>query len=190
MTSSLNKAAKKQPYSLFYIVCLLCFILSSCSHHNIATTMRSNNLKTYTGPVRSKDSVGYLFCSSNNLVIDAIDSLSIPQLKAQTHHQGNFTYIELFPGQHSIVIKGQSFHTAKRGFHPNQTVDISSQTVLMRGKSELSFVVQPGHVYIVNAHTIKNKTKGAASSSHILTIYVKDASTKEIITKVDYEIRK
>ncbi len=190
MISSVNKVSKEQPFSLFYLVCVLCFILTSCSHHNIATTMRSNNLKTYAGPVRSKDSVGYLFCASSNLVLDSIDSFSIPQLKAQTHYQGNFTYIELLPGHHTIVIKGKSFHTAERGFHPNQTVDISSQTVLMRGESELSFVVQPGHVYKVNAHTVKNKTKGASGSSYILSIYIKDASTKEIINKIDYEIQK
>ena len=190
MISSGHKAAKKQPYSLLYLVCFLFFILSSCTHHNIATTMRSNNLKTYTGLVRSKDSVGYLFCASRNLVIDTINGLSITQLMAQTHHQGNFTYIELLPGEHSIVVRGQSFHTAKRGFHPNQTVDISSQTVLMRGESELSFVVRPGHVYIVNAQTIKDKTKKADSSSYILSIYVKDTSTKETVAKVDFEMRK
>ncbi len=181
---------RKQPYSLFYLVCLLSFILSSCSHHNIAATMRSNNLKAYPGPARSKDSVGYLYSASSNLVISAIDSLSIPQLKAQTHHQGNFTYIELLPGEHSIVIKGSTFHTSQRGFHPNQTVDMSSQTVSMRGESELSFSVQSGHVYSINSRIIKNKTKGAAGSSNILTIYVRDASTKEIIAKVDSKIQK
>lgn len=181
---------KKQPYSLFYLVCTLCFILTSCSHHNIAATMRSNNLKAYPGPARSKDSVGYLYSTSSNLVISAIDSLSIPHLKSRTNHQGNFAYIELLPGDHTIVIKGRTFHSSQRGFHPNQTVDISSHTVLMRGESELSFVVQPGHVYIVNTHTTKNKTKGAAGSSNILTIYIKDASTKEIVAKVDFEMGK
>ncbi|MBD3414996.1 MAG: hypothetical protein GF421_11265 [Candidatus Aminicenantes bacterium] len=169
---------------------ILCFIVSSCSHHNIATTMRSNNLKAYSGPAQPKDSVGYLFCASSNLVIDAIDSTSVSLLKAQTNQQGSFAYIELLPGEHTIFTKGSTFHTSQRGFHPNQTVDISSQTVSMRGESELSFAVKPDHVYILSARIIKNKNTEANSPTYTLTIYIKDALTKKIVSKIDSEIHK
>jgi hypothetical protein len=152
--------------------------------------LRSNNLRSYPGPAQPKDSVGYLSCASSNLVIDRIDSVSISQLKEQNNQQGSFAYLEILPGKHSIVIKGSTFHTSQRGFHPNQTLDISSQTVSMRGESELSFLVKPGHVYILKARIIKNKTTGSTSSSYTLTLYIKDALTKKIVSKIDSEIHK
>jgi len=190
MISFLGKILNKKIHILLHLLGILIVSLSSCSHFNVATTLRSNNLRAYEGSPRPKDSVGYLFCASDNLDIIRIDSTTVRQLKSRANQEGSFAYVELLPGAHTIVTKGSTFNTSQRRFHPNQTVDIASQTVFMRGESELSFTVEPGHMYVIDAKITKNKTKGAASSSHLITIFIKDTSIKETVSRVDFEIKK
>ena len=185
------KSRKKYSNLLIFLVGVLLLGITSCSRYKVATTLRTNNLKTYAGPIKPKDSVGYITSASNELAIAEIDGITISQLHEQTKHEGGFSYIELLPGEHKILIEGSTFHTSRRGFHTNLTVDVSSLTRSTRGSSELSFLVEAGHVYVVKSKITKSKQKEDESRSvSILTIYIKDVVTGDIVCRVDSEIKR
>ena len=172
-----------------FLVVFLAF--PSCSRHKVATSLRSNNLKTYSGSLKPKDSVGYIASSSSNLMIAEIDGRTIQQIKIRAKHDGSFSYVELLPGEHIIIVSGSTFHTSSQGFHTNLTVDRSSVTQTTGGRSELSFVVEPGHVYVIKTKITKSKDKENENQSiSILKIYIKDVLTGKIVCQVDSEIRR
>ena len=182
---------KRLSWVLLFLVCILLLNMISCSRYKVATTLRSNNLKTYSGPLKPKDTVGYLTSASNELAISEIDGTTVKQLKEQTKHEGGFSYVELMPGKHTILVGGSTFHTSSRGFHTNLTVDVSSLTRSTKGSSELSFLVESGHVYVIKSKITKSKKKEDESRSvSILTIYIKDVATGEIVCQVDSEIQR
>ena len=189
MSPSIYNRIEGKSYTLLCLLGFLIFNLFSCSHYNIATSFRSNNLRAYEGTLLPKNAVGYLFCASNNLKIAKINDTTFEHLKSQNNQEGSFTYIELLPGNHKVVTKGSTFNTSQRGFHTDLTIDISSQTVFMSGESELCFTVEPGHVYVIDGKIMKNKNKGAAGSSYLFSVFIKDTSTKEIVSRVDSEIK-
>ena len=185
------KAKKTYPCILLFLFGILLFGITSCSRYKVATTLRTNNLKTYPGSLKPKDSVGYLTSASNELTISEIDGITVKQLKEQTKHEGEFSYLELLPGEHTILVGGSTFHTSRRGFHTNLTVDVSSVTRSMQGTAELSFMVEAGHVYDIKSKITKSKKKeGESLSVSILTIYIKDVITGDIVCQVDSEIRR
>lgn len=185
------KFRKRYSSILLFLFTFLLFGITSCSRYKVATTLRTNNLKTYTGPLKHKDSVGYLTCASNELTIADVDGITIKKLIEQTKHEGGHSYIELLPGKHTILVGGSTFHTSKRGFHTNLTVDVSSVTSSMQGTSELSFMVEAGHVYVIKSKITKSKKKEDESHSvSILTIYIKDIVTGDIVCQVDSEIQR
>lgn len=176
---------------MLFLLGILLLSLIACSHYKVATTLRSNNLKTYPGPPKPKDSVGYITSASNELAIEEIDGTAVKKLKEQTEHDGGFSYIELLPGVHKVVVGGGTFHTFNRGFHTNLTVDVSSLTRSTKGFSELSLLVEAGHVYVIKSKITKSKKKEDDSRSvSILTIYIKDAVTGDIVCRVDSEIER
>lgn len=182
---------KKSGWLLLFFLCGLFLCITACSRYKVATTLRTNNLKTYTGPFKPKDIVGYLTSASNELALSEIDGITVSQLKKQTKHEGGFSYVELMPGEHTILVEGSTFHTSNRGFHTNLTVDVSSLTRSMQGTSELSFLVEAGHVYVIKSKITKSKKKEDESLSvSILTIYIKDVVTGDIVCQVDSEIQR
>ena len=186
-----KKARKRHPSILLFLCALLLLGMNSCSRYKVATTLRTNNLKTYTGPFKPKDKVGYLTSASNELAIAEIDGITVSQLKEQTRHEGGFSYVELLPGKHTILVGGSTFHTSRRGFHTNLTVDVSSLTRSTRGSSELSFLVEAGHVYVIKSKITRSKNKeGESLSVSILTIYIKNVVTGDIVCQVDSEIKR
>lgn len=44
------------------VLVLIVFFAFACSQYKMATLLRSNNLRTYDGPVLAKNEVGYLTC--------------------------------------------------------------------------------------------------------------------------------
>jgi hypothetical protein len=171
--------------------CMLCLLPPACSRYRAATTLRGRNLRTYSGPLRPKDAVGYLTCSASDMEIAAIDSVSIRDMKFKAGFEGAFSYLELLPGEHTVLVRGTYFESSRRGFHTNLTVDVSSLAVSMGGEAELSFEVEPGHVYVIQA-----KIEGAGSREQardgesILSISIKDAITGNIVIRTGYPIRK
>ncbi|MBN2246321.1 MAG: hypothetical protein JW755_10805 [Candidatus Aminicenantes bacterium] len=185
------KSRKRYSSILLFLFTLLLFGITSCSRYKVATTLRMNNLKSYTGPLKPKDTVGYLTSASDELAIAEIDGITISQLQEQTKHEGGFSYVELMPGKHTILVEGSTFHTSRRGFHTNLTVDVSSLTRSTRGSSELSLLVEAGHVYVIKSKITKSKKKEDESRSvSILTIYIKDVVTGDIVCQVDSEIQR
>jgi len=182
---------KKQLCALISLVCILCLSNPACSRYKIATTLRSNNLKTYAGPLQPKDSVGYLACASSDLEIAEIDGTPTKQLKARAGHVGSFTYAELLPGEHTVLVKGNTIDTSYGRFHTDLTVDIVFFTSFMGGESVLSFMVEPGHVYVIHAKITKKKSEDISNSAgHTLTISVEDVQTRKIVCRVESDIHK
>lgn len=182
---------KRQPCALLFLLCLLSLAGPACSRYRIATTQRNSNLRAYPGPLLPKDSVGFLACANSDLEIAEIDSVPINQLKTRTRYEGSFNYVELLLGEHAVLVKGSTFHTVHRGVHPNLTIDISSHTLSLIGESRLCFVVEPGHVYVINFKITKNQSKEVASPfKNVLTIFVKDVLTGNEVSRVDKDVKK
>lgn len=182
---------KKFPGTILLLLSILYIGMTACSRYKVATTLRSNNLKTYSGPIKPKDSVGYLTSTSNELVITEIDGITVKQLKELTKYDGEFSYVELLPGEHTILVGGSTFHTSSRGFHTNLTVDVSSVTRSMQGASKLSFVAEAGHVYVIKSKINRSKEKEDENRSiSILTIYIIDVQTGDIVCQVNSKIKK
>jgi|GEM_PF-1792122 len=182
---------KRRACALFSLVCLLCLAGPACSRYKIATAQRNSNLRTYTGPLLPKDSVGYLACPIPDLEIAEIDAVPVKQLKAKTRFEGSFNYIELLPGEHAVLVKGSTYHTTRRGFHTDLTVDISSYTFSLIGESKLCFAVEPGHVYVVNYKITKNQSQEVGRPfSHAITIVIKDVLTGKVVCRFDTDIKR
>jgi hypothetical protein len=182
---------RRQAWALLSLISMLCLGAAACSRYKIATTLRGSNLRTYDGSLKPMDSVGYLSCAASDLDFAEIDGEPIKQLKVRAGRDGGFSYPELLPGEHTVLVKGSTFDTTHRGFHPDLTVDISSYTVSMGGESELTFMVEPGHVYVIKSKITKKETQDAADpAGHILSIYIEDVQTRKIVCRVESDIQK
>lgn len=164
-----------------------------CSRYKMATLLRTNNLKTYDGAHLPKNEVGYLKCSIRELEIIQLDGKSIKTIKTETGYSGEFSYIELIPGEHVVEVAGSTFTTKHRRMHTNLTVDIASWTVSMRGESSLNFIVEPGHFYLIDMeikkkkNTEKEKPKG---TEYAVTLFIKDVTSKQIVCEIVNDIHK
>jgi hypothetical protein len=175
------------------LIGVLCLVPAACSRYKAATTLRGSNLKTYDGPLKPRDSVGYLGCAASNLEIAELDGVPIKEWKTRSGHDRNFSYVELLPGKHAVLVKGTTFDTTHRGFHPDLTVDISSYTVSMGGESELTFVVEPGHVYVIRSRITKMKASTGDTSippRYLLTVMIENVRTRAIVCRVESDIQK
>jgi len=182
---------KRQLCVLASLVCFLCLSNPACSRYKIATTLRSSNLRTYAGPPQPKDLVGYIACASSDLQIAEIDGTSTKLLKDRVGHVGNFTYAELLPGEHAVLVKGNTIDTSYGRFHTDLTVDRVFLTSFMGGESVLSFMVEPGHVYVIHSRISKKKSKDVSNSAgHTLTISVEDVQTRKIVCRIESDIHK
>ncbi len=162
---------------------------TACSHYRAATTLRSSNLRVYEGTAREKGEVGYLKCSASELEIAEVDGRLLKELQAQYGDGGEYSYLELLPGHHRVLVKGRTFDTTQRRFHTDLTVDIASYTHATTGESTLKFTVEAGHVYLIDTEIEKvDGVPDAGSASHILRIFIKDAQTKRIIAEDKREI--
>jgi hypothetical protein len=175
---------------LAFVVCLWFLATASgCSHYRAATTLRSNNLRAYAGPVLQKGEVGYLACLASDLEIAEVDGKPLKEIQAEYGYEGEYSYVELLPGPHSVQVVGSTFTTTQRRFHTDFTVDIASYTRATTGESTLRFTVEAGHVYLIETKIEKvDKAGDAGRASHILRIFIKDAQTKQIITEDKREI--
>jgi hypothetical protein len=171
------------------LLCLVLIFALSCSRYKVATTYRASNLKTYRGPSKPKDTIGYLACATGDLHIAEIDGVAVKEWKAKTNHDLNFTYVELLPGRHKILVKGSTFDTTHRRFHTNMTIDVSSYNVTFLGETKLSFLVKADHVYVIKSD-IHKSDETPDKSGQILSIYIQDVRTEEIVCQVDTEIKK
>ena len=178
--------------ALLSLACILCLAAPACSRYRAATTLRGSNLRAYDGPLKPRDSVGYLGCAADNLEIAGIDGVPLKELKIRSGQDRNFSYVELLPGEHTVLVTGSTFDTTHRGFHPDLTVDISSYTISMGGESELTFEAEPGHVYVIKSRIRKKVTSEEDSdpARHILTIFIEDVQTRETVCRVESDIRK
>jgi len=179
--------------SLRILALCLCLLAaaSACSHYRAATTLRSSNLRAYDGPARDKSEVGYLKCISLDLEIAAVDRKPIKVILAEAGFEGNYSYLELLPGPHSVRVVGTTFDTTQKRFHTNLTVDIASFTHVTTGESILEFGMEAGHVYLIDGRMEKlGKAEEEGKASHVFRIFVKDAQTGQIITEDRREIIK
>jgi len=162
---------------------------SACSHYRAATSLRSSNLRVYEGAAREKGEVGYLKCLASELEIAGIDGRPLKDLQAKYGDEGEYSYLELLPGPHSVKVVGSSFDTTQKGFHTDLTVDIASYTVVNTGESTLSFTVEAGHVYLIDTKMEKIRDSGETGEvSHQLRIFIMDAQTRQVITEDKREI--
>jgi hypothetical protein len=172
------------------VICLwLLAGATACSHYRAATSLRSSNLRVYEGTAREKGEVGYLKCSASELEIAEVDGRPLKELQAKYGDGGEYSYLELLPGQHSVKVAGSSFDTSQKRFHTDFTIDIASYTHATTGESTLKFTVEAGHVYLIDSEIEKaDKVADAGSASHVFRIFIKDAQTKRIIAEDKREI--
>lgn len=126
---------RRQAWALLSLISMLCLGAAACSRYKIATTLRGSNLRTYDGSLKPMDkpmdSADFLTCAASDLDLAEIDGEPIRQLKVRAGRDGGFSYPELLPGEHTVLVKRSTFDTTHRGFHPDLTVDISSYTISM-----------------------------------------------------------
>ena len=176
---------------LLALVGSLCLCLSACSRYWSATTLRGGNLRAYEGAQLPPDQVAFLSCAAENLEIAEIDAVPIAELRRRTNHYRNYSYVELLPGEHTILVKGTSFDTTHRGFHPNLTVDIASYSISTGGESDLAVLLEPGHVYVIKSRISKSQPREDPDPAvYLFTIFIQDVQTQRIVARVETEIRK
>jgi hypothetical protein len=174
-------------------VSVLCLLLAAaaCSHYRAATTLRSNNLRAYDGPLRDKSEVGFLGCSSSDLEIAEVDGRPLAQIRTEAGFDGRYSYLELTPGLHSVKVVGSTFDTTQKRFHTNLTIDIASFTQATTGESSLEFNLEAGHVYLLDTKIEKlAQTKEPGKVSHILRILIRDVQSQQIVAEDRREIYK
>jgi hypothetical protein len=162
---------------------------SACSHYRAATSLRSGNLRIYDGPARQKDAVGFLKCSADDLEIAGVDGRPLEEIRKKAGFVGEYGYLELLPGPHSIRVVGRTFDTTQKRFHTDLTVDIASFTKVTTGESTLEFTVEAGRVYLIGTKIEKLADPGdTAKASHLLRIFIKDAQSGQTVTEDTREI--
>jgi len=171
----------------------LCLLLTAaaCSHYRVATTLRSNNLRGYDGPTRDKAEVGFLGCSASDLAIAEVDGKTVAKIRAESGFEGEYSYLELTPGLHSVKIVGTTFDTTQQRFHTNLTIDIASFTHATTGESSLDFKIDAGRVYLIETKIEKlDQVNESGKAAHIIRILIRDVQSKQIIAEDRREIFK
>ena len=166
-------------------VCLgLLAAVSGCSHYRAATTLRSNNLRVYDGPAKGISEVIFLGCLAGDLEIAEVDGSPLQEIRTSYGYQGEYSYLELLPGTHSVRVVGSTFDSQQKRFHTDLTVDIASFTHATTGESTLKFSAEAGHVYLIDAKTEKQEKRAdTTTSGYIIRIFIKDVQTKQIIVE-------
>ena len=171
----------------------LCLLLTAaaCSHYRAATTLRSNNLRAYDGPTRDKAEVGYLGGSAADLETAEVDGRPVAKIRAEAGFEGEYSYLELTPGPHSVKVVGTTFDTTQKRFHTNLTIDIASFTHATTGESSLDFKIDAGHVYLIETKIEKlEQAEEWGKAAHVLRIMIRDVQSKKIIAEDRREIFK
>lgn len=165
------------------LLVLLFLAVWCCSQYKIAILLRTNNLRAYNGPALPKDEVGYLSraTEARALEIAKIDGRAVKEIKDTAGHSGDFNFVELLPGMHTIKVVGRT-DSAKA----IPTSGVTWWTVSFEGQVELEFTVEPGHVYHVDLEVREKKgitTDRYKGSNRVISIFVRDKKSKMIVSK-------
>jgi len=165
------------------VLVLLFLAVWSCSQYKMASLLRTNNLRAYNGPVLSKDEVGYLSFSTEAraLEIAEIDGRAVKEIKDAAGHSGDFSFVELLPGMHTIKVVGRT-DSAKA----IPTSGVTWWTVSFEGQAVLEFSVEPGHFYLVDLEVKENKGINKdryKGSNRVISVFVRDKKSKMIVSK-------
>ena len=165
------------------VLVLIIFFAFACSQYKMATLLRSNNLRTYDGPVLAKNEVGYLTCATEAraLEIAEIDGRAVKEIKDAGGHSGDYDFIELLPGAHTIKVVGSTNHSKAL-----PTSGVTWWTVSLEGKIVLEFTVEPGHIYLVDIEIGEKKeinTDKYKDSNRTISIFIRDRKSKKIVSE-------
>jgi hypothetical protein len=160
---------------------LILLAFTGCSWYQMSIIDRENNLRTYDGPVLSKNEVGFL-CKTpevHALEILELDGRKIQEIKETTGSTGRPDVLELLPGKHSIKIIGGTDNGRTLAYRWSYSIG---------GEWKMEFFVEPGHVYLLNLKTgVKERGpegKNIYSSRKASTLFTIDARTKKIVSEI------
>ncbi len=166
------------PVKLLFLI-LLTF--TECSWYQMSTINRGNNLRTYNGPMLSKNKVGFL-CKTpevHALEIIELDGGNIQEIKETAGFTGRSDVLELLPGKHAIKIIGGTDNGRTLAYRWSYSIG---------GEWKMEFSVEPGHVYLLCLKTgVKERGaegKNIYSSGKVSTLFIRDTKTKKIVSEI------